>query len=215
MPIYPRKCLTDSCDHWFEVVLPMRAYDPDGSHPCPKCEGASVKTYVPSGTPSMADPVIVYRAPDGTPRFPGDGNGISVAQYERLGYTRLELRGWADVRRFEKQENSRQGSDIARRVERHLEVREAANKARRSEVFAGLANGFSIPELDDKGNRTGRMKTVRMSAYGRDLMRQVIARTDGKPLERAYDPGFHSSAYNDDRSNREDSRRSDGTRNRD
>jgi hypothetical protein len=170
MPIYPRKCLDESCDHWFELVLTMSAYDPEGSHPCPKCEGPSVKTYIPTGASTTADPIIVFRAPDGTPRFPGDAKGLSAATYERMGYTRVDLRGWADVRRFEAQ---------------------------------------------DRGQRTGRMKTVRMSAAGADIMRAVMARNDAKERPRARDAGFHSDVYANNRSNRDESRRSDGTRNRD
>lgn len=212
MPIYPRKCLAESCDHLFELVLAMAAYDPDADHPCPKCGSASIKTYVAAGSSTNPDPVIVFKAEDGTFRYPGDAAGLSAAHYEKLGYERVEIRGWADMRRFEKIVNGQQRSEIARRVERQLEVHEASVKMRRSDVINGLRNGFAIPELDAQGRQTGRMKTVRMSAQGADILRACMDRNDGKPRPRTFDAGFHSSVYSDNRSNRDDSRRSDGKR---
>lgn len=216
MPIYPRKCLSEKCDHWFELVLTMSAYDPEGSHPCPKCESESEKAYIPSHlSASNPDPIVVFKAPDGTFRFPGDQNGVSAEQYRTLGYDRVELRGFADVRRFERTVNTQQASEMARRVERQLEAKEIGEKARRSDILNALRNGGMIPALDARGNRTGRMKSIQFTEAGKELMRQAIDRNDRKPGPRAHDTGFHSEVYNFDRSNREDSRRSDGRRNRD
>jgi hypothetical protein len=215
MPIYPRKCLSEPCDHVFELVLAMAAYDPEATHPCPKCGHASIKTFLPAGSTANPDPVIVFKAADGTFRYPGDATGLSAANYEKLGYERVEIRGWADMRRFERTVNGQQRSEIARRVERQLEVHEAQVKMRRSEAINGLRNGFTIPELDERGVRTGRMKTVRMSAQGADIMRACMERNDNKPRTREFEAGFHSDVYNNSRGNRDDSRRSDGRRFRD
>lgn len=212
MPIYPRKCLSDPCDHVFELVLSMAAYDPEGPHPCPKCGSPSIKTFLPSGANTNPDPVIVYKAADGSFRYPGDGAGLSAANYDKLGYERVEIRGWADMRRFEATVNRQQRSEIARRVERQLEVHEAQVKMRRSDVINGMRNGFAIPETDAQGRRTGRMKSVRMSAAGADILRACMDRNDGKPRPRTFDSGFHSQCYSFDRSNRDESRRSDGKR---
>ena len=215
MPIYVRKCADESCDHYFELTLPMAAYDADAPNPCPKCGHVSLRGYLPAHvSASNTEPIIVFKAEDGTYRYPGDPSGLSAHNYEKLGYARVELRGWADVRRFERDVNTRQASEIARRVERQLEAHEISVKARRSEILNGLRNSFVIPEVVD-GRRTGRMKTVRMSAAGADIMRASMARNDRKPVPRSYSPEFHSEVYSFDRGSRDESRRSDGKRYRD
>lgn len=215
MPIYVRKCVSDVCDHWFEETKPMA--QSDDVSPCPKCGGPAEKAYLPSYvSASNAEPIIVYKDREsGEYRYPGDPKGLSAANYERLGFDRIELRGWADVRRFERDVNTRQGSEIARRMERRLEAHEAEVKARRSDVINGLRNGFQIPEIDEQGRRTGRMKTVRMSAAGADILRACMERSDAKPRHRTYDSNFHSEVYSFDRGNREESRGADGRRRRD
>ena len=77
------------------------------------------------------------------------------------------------------------------------------------------AGRWTTLALDANGNRTGRMKSIHFSEAGKELMRQAIDRNDRKPGPRAHDTGFHSECYNFDRSNREESRRADGRRNRD
>ena len=212
MPIYVRKCADESCDHYFELTLPMAQYDADADHPCPKCGSVSVRGYLPSYVSAAnTEPIVVFKADDGSFRYPGDPSGLSAHNYEKMGYARVELRGWADVRRFERDVNTTQASEIARRVERQLEVHEMSVKARRSEILNGLRNSFVIPEIVD-GRRTGRMKTVRMSAAGADIMRASMERNDAKPRVKFREAGFHSDAYANDRSNRDDARRSDGTR---
>ncbi len=216
MPIYVRKCADDVCDHYFEVTLPMAEYDADADHPCPKCGHVSIRGFLPTHvSASNVEPIIVFKDEKGEYRYPGDPSGLSAANYAKLGYERVELRGWADVRRFEKDVNTRQGSEIARRVERQLEVKEMEVKARRSEVINGLRNGFVVPEFDERGRPTGRNKTIHMSAVGADILRASMERNDGKPRAHVFDAGFHSDVYANDRSNRDDSRRSDGKRFRD
>jgi hypothetical protein len=183
--------------------------------PCDNCGGPTTQIHLPSGVTITSDPVVVFKAPDGSYRFPGDPNGLSAKTYEKVGYTRVELRGWAEVRRFERDVNTKEASEIARKVEKRLEMREIGEKMRRSEVIHGLRNGFQIPETDEKGRRTGRMKTVKLSAFGRDLMHSAMQRNDGKPRPKEYSPGFFVDAFANDRSNRDEARRPDGKRFRD
>ena len=216
MPIYVRKCADESCDHYFELTLPMAAYDADADHPCPKCGSASVRGFLPSYVSAAnTEPIVVFKADDNTYRYPGDPSGLSADNYAKLGYERVELRGWADVRRFERTVNSQQASEIARRVERQLEAREQEVKARRSEILNGVRNGFTIPDYDDKGRPTGRLRTVHMSEAGKAILRASMERHDAKPKPRVQDVNFHSEVYSFTRGNRDESRRSDGKRHRD
>ena len=184
--------------------------------PCPKCDSLRTEQkHLPSYERSSAPAVVVFKAQDGSLRFPGDPNGLSAKNYEKLGYTREEYRGWAEVRKLETLVNKHEGSKIREHVEKEQAFREESTKRRRSEVFNGMANGFQIPEVNEKGERTGRMRTVRMSEQGKDILRAVIARQDGKPVVRAGDPGFRVEAFSETRSNRDEGRRSDGHRFRD
>lgn len=213
MPNYGQQCLNADCGFIFNDLRPMAQ-----SHvlpSCPKCGTATEREYEPITTWTTAPAVVVFKAPDGSFRYPGSTEGQSVAKYERLGYTRVELRGAAEVRRFEREANTREASEIARKVEHRLALREAAEHDRRSTITHGLRNSFVIPEVDEKGRRTGRMKSVRMSPRGHDIMRAAQAQNDDRPRPKAYDGGIHVEAYSYDRSNRDESRTSDGRRHRD
>ena len=74
---------------------------------------------------------------------------------------------------------------------------------RRSEVRRGLEQGFQVPEVDDRGQLTGRMQTVRLTTRAREIMAEAMRRTDQKGGPKAYETGFHVQAYSDDRSNRD------------
>ena len=106
-----------------------------------------------------------------------------------------------------------------RRVERQQAEHEMLMKARRSEVQAGLMNGFTVPETEPDGKGgvrfTGRMKAVKLSNEARDLMRAAMARNDRKPKPTFREPGLHVEAYSMDRSSRDESRDSRGNRRRD
>jgi hypothetical protein len=178
------------------------------------CEKPTQQVHLPSYMKGHnVDPVVVYRAPDGTMRFPPDTTCGSTAMYDGMGYERLELRGWADVRRFESQMNKAQRSEIARRVERQQAAFEASESARRSEVRRGMEQGFQIPETEFRDGRnvpTGRMITVRLSEKGKEIMRQAMRMNDDKGGPRTYEPGFRVEAYSESRSNRDrDLRRRD------
>ena len=180
------------------------AADWPNTPPCPHCEKPTVQIHLPSYMKgSSVDPVVVYQAPDGTLRFPPDISTSSTAMYEQLGYTRHEYRGFAEVRRFEKQFEKSQYSEICRRIERQQEQFEASESARRSEIRRELEQGFQIPEVDEKGRQTGRLQTVRLSERGKAILRASMDLNDRKGGPRAYAPGFRVEAYSEDRSNGE------------
>ena len=179
--------------------------------PCSACGSETQQIHLPSSMRAHSvDPVVVYQASDGTFRFPPDTTTSSTAMYDKQGMTRIELRGFTDVRRFEKHFNAQEMSQVRRRVERQQEAFEAGEKARRSDVRHGLEQGFQIPEHDEKGQPTGRMQTVRLSPYGRAIMQASMDMNDRKGGPKTKEVGFHVSAYSDDRSNRDpDPRRRD------
>ncbi len=177
--------------------------------PCPACEKPTQQVILPSYMKGHnVDPVVVYQAPDGSMRFPPDTTTLSTAEYDKKGYTRIELRGWTDVRRFEKHMNASERSQIQRRIERQQEAFEASESARRSEVRRGIEQGIIIPVTDDKGRVVGQ-QTVRLTEYGKAIMRAAMDNNDRKGGPKGYDPGFRVESYSEDRSNRDaDPRRS-------
>jgi Zinc ribbon domain. len=202
MPLHDIACSDDSCATRFEAYVSLADYP--ASPACPKCGGATYRAMSRRAPDrGTVDPVVAYQAPDGTFRFPPDISTSSTAMYDKLGYTRIELRGWTDVRRFEKHMNQAELSNVRRRVEKQQEQHERAESERRSEIRRGLDQGFQVPEQDDRGRLTGRMKTVRLSPRGRAIMQAAIANNDRKGGPRAHDPGFRVEAYSNDRNNRD------------
>lgn len=214
MPIYGAICLNAECGFVFNETRPMA--QSDVFPVCPKCGSTTEREYSPiTRFDGNAPPVVVFKAPDGSFRFPGNTEGKTVDNYSRLGYERVELRGFAEVRRFEREVNTREARDIAKRVERRMISHLEGTRMRRSEVYNGIANGFTVPEVDERGRRTGRMKHVKLSAFGHDVLRGAMERNNRKEGPRAHDPGFFVDAYSNDRGSRDESRRSDGKRFRD
>lgn len=179
-------------DHVTEVNRP--AADWPATPPCPTCAAPTEQIHLPRQTTWTLDPVVVYRAPDGSIRFPGDTSGIATAKYDRLGYDRIELRSAAEVRRFESHMDRIEYAHAERRAERLQALREARESENRSELFHRMQS---------------------MSARGRAIARAAIERNNAKPSARASAPGFHVDVYSNDRSNRDESRGADGRRRRD
>lgn len=190
MALIDLRCLT--CGHTFEAHRAIA--DWPATPPCESCGAATEQQLLPPRTRWTVDPVVVFRAPDGTFRFPGDANGASAAAYARQGFDRIELRNVADVRHFEHHMNARELSLAHRRVERLQQMREQRESETRSEL---------------------RRLMPSMSAFGRALARAAQGRNDAKPRERARDAGFHVDVYSNDRSNRDESRDAQGRRRRD
>ena len=189
MPRIDVRCVNG---HEHEVVRPIA--DWPKTPPCPECGEATEQMILPSTNRSMPDPVVVFKAPDGSFRFPGDPNGLSAKQYAQSGFERVELRGAADVRRFESQMTKQERSIAARKVEKMQERREMRESQTRSHL-------------------RGLMQS--MTPFGRDLARAAMRRNDAKPREHSKDPGFHVEAYSYNRSNRDESRDASGRRRRD
>jgi hypothetical protein len=206
----------ETCDLTFEADVEVEQL-PAGP-PCKTCQSSTVRVFLPPASRWTPDAVVVYRAPDGSFRFPGDTGGISAAKYDRLGYERIEARGFAEVRTLERRLNAHEQSQLRRAEDRRLEYAEHVDSQRRSEIRRQLDQGFRIPETVLRGGQvvqTGRMTTVHLSARGRDAMRAAAESNDRKGHRRIGETGIHVDAYSNTRSNRDESRGADGRRRRD
>jgi hypothetical protein len=161
---------------------------------CVSCGQPTEQYHPPPRSERSIAAIVVYRAPDGTFRFPGDGSGAQAARYASQGFERVELRGAADVRRFEKVMNAHEYSRAMRRVE----VRQAQREARERETRSEL-----------------RQRMQSFTRFGREVAKAAMTMNDNKPRLRAADPNFHSEVFSYDRSNREESRDERGRRRRD
>lgn len=194
MPLIDIRCLT--CGVTAEVNRPLSLCVGERPYPTPPCLQCGLPTeqiHCPSRY-STAPAVVAYRMPDGSFRFPGRSDSPLTRQYEAEGATRLELRGWADVRRFEGTVNAAERTKMERRFERLQRYTEEGTRRRRSEMQNAM-----------KGMSDG------AKHYGRYLM----ARNDNKPLPRIGDPGFRVEAFSESRSNREEARDDRGRKLRD
>ena len=139
MPLIDVRC--QSCSTVSEVFRPLKDWPKTPA--CPKCDGSTEQVHLPSGFRTLAPAVVVYKAPDGTFRFPGtsDPHSRTSKKYDALGYERVEARGWAEVRRVEGQVNKHQTSEIRKRIERQCAIHEESTRARRSETVSGSSYG--------------------------------------------------------------------------
>jgi len=151
------RCL--SCDALDEVIRPASEWP--ATPPCSSCGAATEQIHLPKGYSFSADPVVVYQCPtDGSYRVPGDTNGAGAAKYEKMGYTRIEARSFAEVRRLEADMNRYDRHYAAPLLDRLQARREGQERERRSELFHKMAS-FS-PQM-------------------RDLARHVIEKNNRKP----------------------------------
>lgn len=190
MPIVDICCTDDDCAHMVEYYRSLQNWE----DPLPVCEKCGQPTYQSLDQSHRrvmwtVDPVIVFKAPDGTFRFPGDGNGLQASHYQKEGFERMEIRGATEMRRFESHMNKVEFSLAMRKSEMKQMQREHMEKENRSNL---------------------RMAMQSMSRMGRDVANAAMRLNDDKPRERAAHPGFHSEVFSNDRSNREESRGPDG-----
>lgn len=175
---------------------------------CGECGSPTEQIHLPPQAKRWTvDPIVIYRAQDGSIRVPPDISSTSTAMYDKQGLERIELRGAADVRRYEAQFNKEERSRINQRIERQQAQHEAAEAARHSENRRCMEQGFQIPEVvyrDGKPVATGRMQTVRLSERGKAILRETMAMNVRKGGPKTYDPGCHFEVYEQDRSNREE-----------
>lgn len=185
------QCAT--CDRIFEAVFVVDTDRPVGP-PCPSCQGETIRVFLPPRVTWTPDAVVVYRAPDGSFRFPGENAGTSTAKYDRMGYERIEARGFAEVRHLESRMNAHEQSIMRRRHERVQQLSEHGESLRRSELRSRMSS---------------------MSRLGRDVARAAMARNDRKGRRGPGEAGIRVDVYSTDRGNRDESRRPDGHRYRD
>jgi hypothetical protein len=142
--------------------------------PCPECGASTTQIHLPRGRDFLADPVVVYQAPDGTYRFPGDTSGPGSHKYDRFGYTRIECRTFADVRSLERKINAADRAAAGPILERLSARDEQREHDRRSELFHQMAS---------------------MSASSRDLCRRIVDANNRKPKRRSHSGSFYIEAY--------------------
>lgn len=192
MTLIDVRCLAPDCGHVYPTMRPIS--DWPTVPPCEKCDSADTEqAHLPKRTQWSVKPVIVFRAPDGTCRFPGEADGMSARQYAAMGYTEVSIRNATEMRSFEGRMNVEEQSRANQAFERKEQQRERSESARRSDL---------------------RDEMRKMTPYGRDLARAAMAQTNGVQRT-AHQVGFHSEVYNVDRSNRDDSRDEKGRRRRD
>ncbi len=192
MTLIDVRCLEPDCGHLYPTMRPIA--DWPAVPPCEKCDSPHTEqAHLPKRTQWTVAPVIVFRAPDGTHRFPGEGDGTAARRYTKMGYTEVSIRNATEMRAFEGRMNRDEQAHASQVFERREQQREASESARRS----GL-----------------RDEMQRMTPYGKDLARAALAQSDSV-RRAAHQVGFHSEVYNVDRSNREDSRDEQGRRRRD
>lgn len=191
MPLIDLQCTGDSA-HTYEYMRPLAEWP--ATPPCEICGAATVQLHVPRATRFAIDPIVVYRAPDGTHRFPGDSDGAGARKYDRLGYQRIECRSATEMHRLEGRMNAHERAEGQRRIEAHARAREFRESQSRSQLRDSMRS---------------------MSEFGKDVARAAMAIGDCKPREYTRDPGIHSEALAYDRGNRAESRDAQGRRRRD
>lgn len=169
------------------------AADWPATPPCPACGAATEQTHLPRAL-ATAPPVIVFQAPDGSYRFPGEPDGESSRRYAAMGYQRREIRGVQEMDRFEREVSRREDSRAQRRNESRLAGQEAREAITRSNL---------------------RQMMQSMSRRGRDVARAAMAANDRKKSNTTAPTNFHAEVNHYDRGNREPSRDARGRRLRD
>lgn len=187
------RCLAPDCGHLYPTMRPIA--DWPAVPPCEKCHSTDTEqAHLPPDARCYIDPIVVFQAPDGSYRFPGDISGPMTAQYRRQGYQEVTLRSATDVRRFESHINAGQHETDERRCEQRQRMQELREATSRSDLRHAMKS---------------------MSRRNRDLAREAMAQNDAKPRPRPRDGGFHVEALSYDHSNRMESRDPDGRRRRD
>jgi hypothetical protein len=204
-----------SCGTVSEVLRPAAQW-PD-TPVCPACNGSTEQVHLPKSASTYSPAVVVYKAPDGTFRFPGETGGSSTGKYDRMGYERIEARGWAEVRSLEGKVNKQQSEEIHRRVERQQQAHEARQHHDRSDFYHAINNGYAVPDFQMINGELKQVGShfVKMSPRARDLAMAAIAKNNAKAGPRFKDPGGFIEAFSMDRSNRDQYRKPDGSRGRD
>lgn len=189
------QCANADCGLQFDAVVEYTRL-PAGP-PCPLCQSPTARIWLPKRVSWNADPVVVYRAPDGSYRYPGESSGSTTAKYDRMGYERIECRGFAEVRSLEKRLNDAEHSRSQRQHELTQARREHAEAIRNSELRRVMQQHMTedgrkfarrVMELRDQVADARRRRNL---DRGREEHRSGLA------------PGIFIEVYSMDRSNRE------------
>lgn len=191
MALIDIRCTADP-KHLHEVNRPIA--DWPATPACPTCGAGTSQVHLSPRARHSMDPIVVFRAPDGSYRFPGDLSGPMTAQYRRQGYQEISLRTATEVRRFESHINTGQRETDERRCEQRERMQERRESVSRSDLRHAMTS---------------------MTRHNRDLARAAMAQNDGKPRPRPRDGGFHVEVMSFDHSNRMESRDAVGRRRRD
>lgn len=151
---------------------------------------------------------VVFRAKDGTYRFPGSTNSKETKRLERMGMERIELNTTSKIRRFERQMNAMENTKHQQFIAGQNAVFYAKQKESRDAMRAAIATGRMVMVDSEKGSKTyGRKYVGEVSEMQKDIMRQAMEHTDRtRPTGKGFDAGFNIQAFSYDSSNREEHR---------
>lgn len=180
--------------HLHEVNRSIHDWPKTPACPEPGCGKPTEQTLRPRQTRWQVDPIVVFRAPDGTYRFPGDRDDSGARKYEAMGYERQEIRGAAEMRQFEGRMEKSEYSRAQQRIERQQEQREEREHEMRSQLHHAMRS---------------------MSPRGRAVAEAMIRKHDAERKAPISQVGFHSEIYSFNRSNRAEGRDASGRRFRD
>jgi hypothetical protein len=122
-------------------------------------------------------PIVVFRAKDGSYRFPG-----STSARTPKGCQRVEITDIYSARKLESE------------VNHHERMKHEQSSERRERSFTPVKDHFRS-EL--------RQRMQGFSQMGQDLAREAMRQNDNKPKGSSFEPGFRIGILSDDRSNRE------------
>ena len=186
-----------TCDRLFDALVDAATL-PAGP-PCPTCGSATERRVLPPAVRWTPNAVVVYRAPDGSFRFPGETGGASCAKYDRFGYERIEARGFAEVRRLEQRMNAHERSHMARLDERRQALREHGERLRSSELRRVMEQ-----HMTEDGRKFAR-RVVELRDQIADVRKRRGLDRERPTPRLGGEPGLHVECYSNDRSNREPS----------
>lgn len=213
MPLYQVECKNKKTPHVFDVLLPVDRRDEPQK--CRFCKSTATRERIvlrgfsareeAARAQAFAAPVV-YKAKDGTYRFPGATNSKETQRLDRLGYERIELKDTRSIRRFEKSMNEIEGTKHRQFIAGQNALLAAKSKAHRDEFRQAIATGRMVMVDSEKGSPTYGQKYVgEINEMQKDMLRAAMEHTDrSRPTGRHFEPGFNIQAFSYDSSNREE-----------
>lgn len=194
MPLYEFQCRGKD-NHVFDELLPVDRRD--DVIKCRFCRAkASRERIVLRGFSAREEqaraqsftPPVVYKAKDGTYRFPGSPNSKETRRLEARGFERVELRDTRSIRKFESEMNT---------LERQ-----------KYQAFqAGRERLYRDQRKISRDSKEWQSAYSRMTPKEREFADYAMKQNDQKQFaERSFDAGFNIQAFSYDSSNREEHR---------